>query len=416
MLFRAEPVKCWQVSELNNYLKELLSSNPFLSNLWIKGEISNLRQPGSGHLFFTLKDRTGSIRAVMFRSKAVELRVPLRDGMEVLIRASLSIYERDGVYQLYVEEVHPLGVGDLHRAFEMLKAQLEKEGLFRPERKKKLPYLPRRIGLVTSTTGAAIRDILTVLLQRCPSLDIVVAPALVQGAGAPDSIAHALALLNRFGQVDVIIVARGGGSLEELWAFNTEQVARSIAASTIPVVTGVGHETDFTIADLVADRRAPTPTAAAALVVPDLREELDKLDVKLKRAHRSLVSLLTKKQQHLHGIGKYSILARPEQLFARQKQRLEATQHKLHLIIKQYFQERHNKLGVQWHKLDALSPLKVLQRGFSICRDEQGKIITSAAQVVVGQLLEVKLKEGSLDCRVMGVKESSAQGQPEPNV
>lgn len=405
MFSRAEPVKCWQVSELNNYLKELLASNPFLSNLWVKGEISNLRQPESGHLFFTLKDRYSSIRAVMFRSRALGLRVPLRDGMEVLLRASLSIYERDGIYQLYVEEVYPVGVGDLHRAFEMLKNQLEQEGLFRPERKKKLPYLPQRVGLVTSLTGAAIRDMLTILLKRFPCLEIVVAPALVQGAGAPDSIARALELLNHFGGVDVIIVARGGGSLEELWAFNTEKVARSIANSKIPVVTGVGHETDFTIADFVADLRAPTPTAAAATVVPDYREEMSKLALKLNRARRCLESLLAEKEQQLQGITRYSILARPEQVLARKSQQLDAFQRQLKTVIEQYFQERENKLALQFHKLDALSPLKVLQRGFSLCRDQGGRVITSSRQVTVGQLLEVKLKDGRLDCRVVGVKD-----------
>lgn len=405
MLFRSGPAKCWQVSELNSYLKELLSSNPFLSNLWIKGEISNLRQPKSGHLYFTLKDQASSVRAVMFRSRAAELPVPLRDGMEVLLRASLSIYERDGVYQLYVEEVQPLGVGDLHRAFEMLKNKLEKEGLFRQERKKKLPYLPHRIGIVTSLTGAAIRDMLTVLLQKFPQLDIVVAPALVQGAGAPDSIANAINLLNRLEQLDVIIVGRGGGSLEELWAFNTEKVARSIANSKVPVVTGVGHEIDFTIADLVADRRAPTPTAAASLVVPDYVDEINKLEIQLKRAHHCLTNLLVKKQQQLNNIFKYSILSRPEQLFTHQKQNLEFTQRKINLLVEQYFNNKRNYLTLQFKKLEALSPLKVLQRGYSICRDDQGHVVTSTSQVVVGQLLEVTLQEGCLECQVVGVKE-----------
>lgn len=404
MLSRSSHVKCWQVSELNAYLKELLASNPFLSSLWVKGEISNLRKPASGHLYFTLKDRQGSIRAVMFRSRAVRLPVPLEDGMEVLLRASLSIYERDGVYQLYVEEAQPLGAGDLHRAFQLLKEQLEKEGLFSPERKKKLPLLPRRIGLVTSATGAAIRDIITILFKRFPYLQVIVAPALVQGVEAPGAIVNAIRQLNRFGEVDVIIVARGGGSLEELWAFNTEPVARAIADSAIPIVTGVGHETDYTIADLAADVRAATPSAAAALVVPDYEQELARLDGLLKRAGHRALNVIGPKRQKLDSIINYSILTRPEQLLSARKQDLELMSNNLRQLMEKLLLEKNNSLALQAKKLESLSPLKVLARGFSICQDEEGIIISSIHQVEPGNYVEVRLRDGSMDCQVVEVK------------
>lgn len=404
MFSRPAHVKCWQVSELNNYLKELLATNPFLSNLWVKGEVSNLRRPGSGHLYFTLKDRLGSVRAVMFRSRAVRLPVPLRDGMEVLVRASLSIYERDGVYQLYVEEVQPLGAGDLHRAFELLKEQLEKEGLFSPERKKRLPQIPRRIGLVTSLSGAAIRDVLTVSLKRYPYLEIIVAPALVQGVEAPESIVKAISLLNRYGQIDVIILARGGGALEELWAFNTEAVARAIAASRIPIVTGVGHETDYTIADLVADARGATPSAAAALVVPDYFQEQARLEGLLKRAHHRVISVIGPKKHRLDSILNYSVLAKPDRLLSSQKQSIELIGNKVQQLIEQFLEAKRQELILQARKLETLSPLKVLARGFAICQDREGNVVNSVGQVSPGQVLEVRVKDGSMECQVLEVR------------
>lgn len=404
MLSRSSHIKCWQVSELNAYLKELLASNPFLSNLWVKGEISNLRKPASGHLYFTLKDRQGSVRAVMFRSRAVRLPVPLRDGMEVLLRASLSIYERDGVYQLYVEEVQPIGAGDLHRAFQILKEQLEKEGLFSPERKIKLPLLPRRIGLVTSLTGAAIRDVLTILFKRFPYLQVIVSPAQVQGVEAPETIVNAIRQLNRYGDIDVIIVARGGGSLEELWAFNTEPVARAIAESAIPVVTGVGHETDFTIADLAADLRAATPSAAAALVVPDYYQEQSRLDGLLKRSGHRILNVISPKKQKLDSIVNYSILARPGQLLYAHKQGIEYISKDLRQLMEKYLEDKNNQLALQAKKLESLSPLKVLARGFSICQSTDGKIVSSINQVGPGEFVEVRVSDGRMDCQVVEVK------------
>lgn len=404
MLERSQNVRCWQVSELNSYLKELLANNPFLANLWVKGEISNLRQPSSGHLYFTLKDRSGSVRSVMFRSRAVKLPMPLRDGMEVMLRASLTIYERDGVYQLMVEEVQPLGAGDLHAAFEQLKQQLEMEGLFSSKWKKSLPRLPKKIGIVTSLSGAVLQDMLTTILVRFPYVQILVAPALVQGVGAPDSIVNALKLLNRFKEVDVIIAGRGGGSLEELWAFNTEKVARAIFDSSIPIVSAVGHETDYTIADMVADRRAPTPTAAGVLVVPDYQDQRANLESILENTKQKILNLIEPKQQRLTSVIEYSLLAKPENLFLQQHQHLKETNKNINYLKEKFLTEHQTQLEIQAKKLDSLSPLRVLGRGFALCHNQAGKIIVSTNQVSQGEMIEVMLQDGYLECQVQEVK------------
>ncbi|MFA5535540.1 MAG: exodeoxyribonuclease VII large subunit [Bacillota bacterium] len=401
---RFNKVRCWQVSELNNYLKELLNSNPFLNNLWIKGEISNLKKPGSGHLFFTVKDQGSSIKAVMFKSRAGSLLVPLKNGMEVLLRASLSIYERDGIYQLYVEEVQPLGIGDLHKTFELLKEKLLKEGLFDTDRKKPLPKLPLRIGLVTSLTGAVIQDMLRIFRERLPKANIIVSPAAVQGPEAPEAIVKGIKLLNRHGQVDLIVLARGGGSLEELWAFNTEIVAREISSSKIPVISAVGHETDFTIADLVADLRAPTPTAAAVIAVPDYREEFNKLNNLLDKATGRLSTLMEVEWDKLKNIKDLTVLGKPEKLFAMHLSELSQVFEKAETLAKVYLEGKSNKLYFLTEKIDGLSPLKVLRRGYAICQDHKKTIITSVNEVEVNQAFEVRLKDGYLDCLVQGVK------------
>lgn len=404
MLSWSRNVRCWQVSELNNYLKDLLASNPFLNNLWIRGEISNLRKPSSGHLYFTLKDQDGTIRAVMFKSKAYNILMPLRDGMEVLLRASLSIYERDGVYQLYVEEVQPLGTGDLHRAFERLKERLEKEGLFDLKRKKPLPRLPLKIGLVTSLTASVLQDMLKIFNERFPQLQIIIAPAIVQGLEAPESICKGVEFLNRYGQVDLIIIGRGGGSLEELWAFNTEIVARSIANSNIPIISAVGHETDFTIADLVADLRAPTPTAAAVMAVPDYDEEIFKLNNLLARTEQRVCIKIEQEKEKLLAIVEYSVLGKPENLLVRHLNNLNLIKKRISPLAKGFLENKNNNLLLQSEKLDSLSPLKVLKRGYGVSKSSKKSVITSIRDVTLGELLELRLQDGYIECRVEGVK------------
>ncbi|HZW49322.1 MAG TPA: exodeoxyribonuclease VII large subunit, partial [Bacillota bacterium] len=258
------------VSQLNQFVKSLLDEVPFLKDVWVEGEISNFKLQNSGHLYFSLKDAQSSIRCVMFSMKARMLRFRPDNAMKVLLRGSVSLYERDGQYQLYATQMEPLGMGSLALALEQMKQRLAAEGLFDANRKTALPFLPKRVGVVTSPTGAAFRDIVNVITRRCPGVEIILAPVLVQGPGAAEQIAEAIQLFNRNRLADVLIVGRGGGSLEELWAFNEEAVARAIADSQIPIVSAVGHETDFTIADFAADLRAPTPSAAAELVVPEL--------------------------------------------------------------------------------------------------------------------------------------------------
>ncbi len=400
----SQKVRCWQVSELNNYLKELLSNNPFLSNLWIKGEISNLKRPVSGHLYFTIKDQGGSIKAVMFKSKTSSLLVPLRDGMEVLLRASLSIYERDGVYQLYVEEAQPVGTGDLHRAFELLKEKLTKEGLFDVSRKKALPKLPLRIGLVTSLTGSVLQDMFKILHERLPKVKILVAPAAVQGPEAPKSITRGIEVLNRYGQVDLIIIGRGGGSLEGLWAFNTEVVARGIANSEIPIISAVGHETDFTIADLAADFRAPTPSAAAVIAVPDYKEEVSKLNILLEKATHKILTFVKLERDRLKNINEFTILGKSDNLFKEHLINLQQMRIKMEALAKMHIENKSSRLYFLGEKLDSFSPLKVLNRGYAICKSSEIDIISSVKGVKKGQQLELRLKDGYLDCLVQGVR------------
>lgn len=295
--------KIWTVAELTREIGQTLTDNPDFMNCWVSGEISNYKNHRpSGHWYFTLKDQYSSLKGVMFKSRAERVRFVPQDGMKVLVRGSIRIYERDGNIQLYAEEMQPSGVGALYLAYEQLKERLGQEGLFAPERKKPIPRYPRRVGIVTSPTGAAIKDILKVMHRRNPQVSWVLAPAAVQGELAPKEVARAIGWLNRYSQVDVIIVGRGGGSLEELWAFNTEEVARAIAASGIPVISAVGHETDVTIADMVADLRAPTPSAAAELAVPvwlELKADLEQLEQRLRNTMNLQIQ---RKRQRLEGL------------------------------------------------------------------------------------------------------------------
>ena len=276
-------MKIISVSQVTGYIKEKLESDLILNNLWIKGEISNFKHHSSGHMYFTLKDRNSALRCIMFKSRNQSLDFAPREGMAVVARGSIAVYERDGQYQLYIEEMLPQGIGALYSAFLQLKDKLEKEGLFAPERKKPLPAFPKKIGIVTSPTGAAVKDIITVMTRRYPQVHIILIPVAVQGHEAPAQIAEGIRLANSIEGLELIIVGRGGGSIEELWAFNTEEVARSIESSSLPVISAVGHQTDFTIADFIADMRAPTPSAAAELAVPDCLQVRKHLNVLTQR-------------------------------------------------------------------------------------------------------------------------------------
>src|SRR6266513_2765516 len=383
------------VSALTAVLRSHVESA--FADIWVEGEVSNLRMPSSGHAYFTLKDATSQMRAVMFRSVGRFLRFHLKDGMCVICRGRLTVYEPKGDYQMLVDYVEPKGVGALQVAFEQLKERLAAEGLFEAARKRPLPVFPRRLGIITSPTGAAIRDIIQVAHRRWPNIELLLNPVGVQGIGAAAEIAKAIAELNELGGLDVLVVGRGGGSLEDLWAFNEEIVARAIVASRIPVVSAVGHEIDFTIADFVADERAPTPTAAAEMVVPrkaDLRQQIAMLNLQLSR---NIQFKLETAEENLRGLVKR--LADPGRKLRENQQRLD----ELSVDLLRRFQERlrqgKNRLAEAAGRMSALSPLAVLERGYCIAHKlPEERIVKSAATLAVGDLIRVTFAAGKSRC------------------
>jgi exodeoxyribonuclease VII large subunit len=385
----------WTVSSLTAYIKDLFESDPPLQDVWLEGEVSNCKQWPSGHIYFTLKDDASSISCVIWRSAASQMPVLPGDGQAVLLHGRISLYEQRGVYQLYVDMVQPAGLGLLHARFEALKARLQEEGLFDAEHKRPLPPFPRRIGVVTSPSGAALRDILNVLRRRYPLVEVVLAPTLVQGEQAPPQIVAAIEKLNSLTELDLIIVARGGGSLEELWAFNDEAVGRAIFASALPVISGVGHETDFTIADFVADLRAPTPSAAAELAVPDqarLRAEL--ADCR-RRLGATLQRRLDGERQTLLSYRQALQRRSPLRQIDRQRQRIdERSQSMARSLTHRLALLRERLAGLQ-ARLAALSPLATLERGYAVVRHSaDDAIISSVGQVSPGEALTIQLRDG----------------------
>jgi exodeoxyribonuclease VII large subunit len=415
----------YSVSRLNREVRSLLESG--IGQLWVQGELSNLSRPASGHWYFSLKDRDAQVRCAMFRTRNSRALFEPREGQQVLARGRVSLYEPRGDYQLLVEQLEDAGLGALQRAFEALKQRLAAEGLFAPERKRPLPAAPRRIGVVTSPSGAAIRDILHILARRFPAASIVVYAVPVQGAAAVPAIVAALDLASARADCDVLILARGGGALEDLWAFNDERVARAIHRSRLPVVTGIGHEIDFTIADFVADLRAPTPSGAAELVVPDVRgwlQRLEQLQTRFAAAarrtlhsERAQLRALRQRLQSSHpGARLRSLALRLEQLQARAHFALQARLARLHSFSQRLDQleERAQfalqaRLGSQAARLQslaralqAISPLSTLERGFAvITRSADGQLITAAEQLAVGESFDARLARGSLQATVI---------------
>ncbi len=389
------------VSALTAVVKGLLEGHPALRDFWVEGEISNFKLHTSGHLYFTLKDEGATLRCVMFRSRAQRLPFRPANGLKVLLRGQIGVFERDGSYQCYGQEMQPAGLGALHLAYEQLKARLAAEGLFDPTGKRPLPRLPRRVALVTSPTGAALRDMIRIATQRCPSVELVLVPALVQGADAPDSIVLALAHAATL-HADVVIVGRGGGSLEELWAFNDEAVARAIRACPAPVVSAVGHETDFTIADFAADRRAPTPSGAAEMVVPDREALLGELAAQAQAASRALRVALQRRRQRLAQLAGRGPLARREAAFAGQRTRLTHAAARLAAAGRGRLHDARRRWEIDAGRLHALSPLGVLARGFAVCRLPDGALVRAAEQAPVGSAVEVLVERGRLLARVEG--------------
>lgn len=391
----------WTVGELTRYLRQLLESDPILQDVWVQGELSNLSRPSSGHIYFTLKDSGAALRCVMWRTEAQRLRMSLQDGLAVEVHGKIGLYEIGGQYQLYADQIRPVGEGALFQEFLRLKALLEAEGLFDPARKRSIPPLPRRIGIVTSPTGAALRDMLQTLRRRLPLAEVILAPAPVQGTEAPPALAAALSDLNHLAQPDVILLARGGGSMEDLWAFNDENLVRAVAASKAPVITGVGHETDFTLADFAADLRAPTPTAAAELATPvsraDLRAGLAGLKVRLGTALTAGVAVRQREIETLTARLRFvsperRILSDRQQLDEITRRTLSATSHRLRLE-----QERLNGLN---QRLCALNPLAVLARGFAVVSHTDGSLVRQTAQVKTGETLRVRVSDGQFGVEV----------------
>ena len=383
------------VTELNTYVKNLLDGDENLTAVFVTGEISNFSRYASGHLYLTLKDENAAIRAVMFAGYAERLRFEPEDGMKVLVFGSVSLYPKSGGYQLYIKAMQPDGLGALYLAFEKLKERFRQEGLFDEERKRPIPKFPQRVGVVTSGSGAAVRDIFNVLGRRYPSAQVILRPVQVQGEGAAKEIADAIALFNRENAADVLIVGRGGGSIEDLWAFNEEPVARAVAASKIPVISAVGHETDFTICDFVADLRAPTPSAAAELAVPDVRE----LYARLETARRNLLAYtagsLDARQKTLEALSRRLSLVHPQKRLEDDRRRLLYDAERLGTLARARTDAERARFSNLAGRLNALSPLGVLARGYAmVYRD--GKTVTRAADVAVGDKLTLRLSDGEV--------------------
>ncbi len=393
------------VSALNAYIRGMFAGDPRLSDITVRGEISNLKAHSSGHYYFSLKDEGSLLRAVMFRTAAARLRFRPENGMKILARGNVAVYEKNGEYQLYVSDMEPDGIGSLYLAFEERKRRLEAEGLFDPARKRPLPRYPRRIGVITSPTGAAIRDILHILGRRYPAAEVILYPALVQGDDAPPTLIRGLRYFSDNRAADVIIIGRGGGSFEDLFAFQDEALARVIAASQVPVISAVGHETDFSISDFVADMRAPTPSAAAELAVPDAGELLLRLAGYATRIRSGLVGKIAREKKALHALKMRPALRRPEQLHNEQKNALLHESEALSRASERMTEMHRARLCELGGKLDALSPLAVLSRGYAAAFRKDGTLLSSVEDLSVGDRFSVRLSDGFVTA---GVEEITA--------
>jgi len=394
--------RVYTVSALTAEVKAVLEDS--FPAIWVEGELSNFKHHTSGHMYFTLKDAQAQIRGVMFRGHNRLLRFQPTDGLAVLVCGAVTVYERRGEYQITAEFMEPKGVGALHLAFEQLKAKLEAEGLFRDSRKRPLPLLPRKIGIVTSPTGAVIRDMLTIIARRFPGLEVLIHPVAVQGAGAAGEIAAALGRLGSRADLDVLIVARGGGSLEDLWAFNEEIVARAVAASPIPVISAVGHETDVTIADFVADLRAPTPSAAAELVVAQRDELRQRVDEFTARGLSALQRVMAVRRSRVEMLGRHLLLLSPVARLARQADRLQGLRRRLEAWWALFRTVRGERLARAAATLESLSPLGILGRGYSICFAlPSRRILKATTEVDTGSAVAVRLHQGELECVVQAI-------------
>jgi exodeoxyribonuclease VII large subunit len=390
----------WSVAEISRYIRELLESNAPLQNVWVQGEVSNFSRPKSGHWYFTVKDLTAQLPCVMWRSAAeLQLTVP-EDGESVQVHGGLSVYEAGGRYQLYVDEIRPAGEGALYQKFLQLKAKLEAEGLFAPERKRPLPALPLRIGIVTSPVGAALHDILNTITRRFPIVEIILAPAAVQGPEAVTQLVAALRRLDQFAQPDLILLARGGGSLEDLAAFNSEKLARAIVSSRAPVVCGIGHETDFTIADFAADLRAPTPTAAAELATPNRLDLIDSLSDLAQGLARALLDKVREHRWSLQSTAQSLVRYSPLARILRDRQRVDDAISRGERALRQQAMMMRASLDGMQAKLLALSPTRVIERGYAIVSKTDGSVVHKTGQITEKEELTIRVSDGRFGAQV----------------
>jgi exodeoxyribonuclease VII large subunit len=400
-----QPKNILSVSQLITYLRQLLESDEILQDLWVEGEISNFSQPSSGHLYFTLKDSDSAVRCVMWRSAASRLKFTPREGLAVEVHGGMSVYDVSGQVQLYVDTMRLAGEGAFYQEFLRLKAKLEAEGLFDPERKRQIPQLPKVIGIVTSPTGAALQDMLNTIRRRFPIALVVLAPTAVQGSDAPPGIVHALEKINREVKPDVILLGRGGGSIEDLWAFNDERVVRAVAASDAPVISGVGHETDFTLTDFAADLRAPTPTAAAEVATPDRLELLGSIS-EIINQHTSLINKkISDLQWDLGQLQKDIERLSPSHQVNTYRQRLDELNNRLGRAIQAYLERKKLQLENYAQSLRGLNPDAVLKRGYAIVtRTRDGAVVKEARQVETDELINIKVSIGAMDARITKIE------------
>ena len=390
------------VKQLNLFVKSLIEGDVRLNNVYVTGEISNFKNHyQSGHFYFTLKDNDAQIRCVMFRAYACRVPFTVRDGLKVVLRGRVSLYEKDGQYQFYAEEMHEQGLGDISLQFQQIKEKLEKEGLFLEENKRQIPAFPQRIAVITSDTGAAVQDILNITARRYPLCEIMLCPVAVQGESAVPSMINALERVYALGNCDTIIIGRGGGSIEDLWAFNSEALARKIYESPIPVISAVGHETDFTICDFVADLRAPTPSAAAELAVPYSAEIISKLNKYNSLLKNGLLLKYNGQKAKFDALANKSILSKPFNITESRSETVDRLFDKMLNAYKGIISQEKSRYVSDVAKLDALSPLKVLSRGYSIA-EVNGKVIKSVNDISNGDKFKLKLSDGAVNCQAVG--------------
>lgn len=392
--------KVYSVSQVNKYIKMIIDNEVFLNNVSIRGEITNFKAHYTGHFYFTLKDDTSTIKCVMFKSYASSVKFKPVDGVKVVITGQVSVFERDGTYQIYCKSMSPEGLGELYLAYEQLKEKLTKEGLFNEKYKKKIPYLPSRVGVITSKTGAVVRDIINVSTRRFPNVDLLIYPAAVQGVNVASTVIAGLETFNRLKNVDVIIIARGGGSFEDLFGFNDENLARKIFESEIPVVSAVGHETDFTICDFVSDLRAPTPSAAAELVYPQYSELVSKISVNKNRIIIGIQNSIARRKEYVKRVKAAKLEKVPLDMINRNRLLIDSSIKNSYNVLTMKVERYRSKCMQIIAKLDALSPLKTLTRGYSVVQNKEGKVIKSVTEVKKDESLNLTLTDGKVKVTV----------------